>query len=203
MVTKIFIYDDSEGKLFQRGEYDENEELIGKTMFELDANGNRIEKHYCLDKNQILKLGSRAVYGNEDKFEDDYFDGNLIEKVSYDGNGRILPYHVYKADSTRKDRRDMVFNNDGYMIEQFCYNEHNEFSHRIVTVYDSKGNIKEHFCYEPDGTLYIKDEHVYKFDSIGNWIEKIDNHWVTGWGEVKLTPALISVASMERKGIPL
>ena len=192
----IYIYD-SEGKLFQRDEYDENEELIGKTMFEQDDNGNRIEKHYYLDKNQILKLGSRSIYRSESKFDDGFFDDNLIERVSYDENEEILPNRIYQADSTRKDRKDIVFNDDGYTLEEFRYNEHDEFYHRISTVYDLKGNRKEYFCYEPDGTLYLKDEFTYEYDLVGNWIKQIQHHWVIGWGEFRLIPLLVIRRSID------
>ncbi len=178
----IYIYNE-QGKLIERDEYDENESLVGKTIFEQSDNGNRIEKHYYFDGHGKLKLGSHTLYDNED---------NIVETAHYDENEKVTPHHVYKSNPSQKVRKNTVFSDDGYTIEEFRYDEKNEYTHRKTTSYDSKGNRKEYFCYEPDGTLYLKDEYNYKFDSVGNWIEETKYHWVIGWGEFRLIPLTVT-----------
>ena len=189
----IYFYDEK-GDLDYREEYDENDSLFGKTIFEKTIEGNLVEKHYYFDNQGKIKLGSHRIYNG-----DAIYDGNtndeedsVIETANYDENEKIIPRHYHQVNPSEKVRKNIINTDDGYIVEEFRFNEKGEFSHRISTVYDSRGNRKEYFCYENDGTLYLKDEFVYEFDSIGNWIKQIQNHWVTGWGEFKLTPLSVT-----------
>lgn len=183
----VYFYDES-GELDYREEYDENDSLIGKTVFERSIDGNLTEKHYYFDQQGKLKLGSHFVYESE---ADDHED-SIIEIAHYDESGKIIPRHFHQYHPSENNRKKIINSDDGYIVEESRFNEKGEYSHRIKTVYDSRGNRKEHFCYDPDGTLNLKDEFVYKFDSAGNWIEQIVHHWVIGWGEFKLTPLSIT-----------
>jgi len=140
------------------------------------------------DSNLIYAQAS-IIYDDENN---DSEEGLIIEIAHYDENEKIIPRHFHRYNPSEKIKKNVVNNDEGYTVEELRVNEKGELSHRIETIYDSKGNRKEHFCYEPNETLYLKDEFVYKFDSIGNWIEQINNHWVTGWGEFKLTPLSIT-----------
>lgn len=183
----VYFYNEK-GLLDYREEYDENNSLIGKTIFEKSIDGNLIEKHYYFDKQGKLKLGSHFIYEGDTNDEEDL----IIEIAHYDEKEKITPQHFYQFNPSENNRKNIININGGYIVEALRFNEKGEYSHREKTIYDSRGNRKEYFCYEPDGILYLKDEFVYKFDSAGNWIEQIDNHWVTGWGEFKLTPLSIT-----------
>lgn len=184
----VYFYNEN-GDLDFREEYDENNSLIGKTVFEKSVDGNLIEKEYYFDKEENLKLGSHYIFEGENN---DSEDGLIIEIAYYDENGKISPEHFYRENPSDKIKNNVINTDEGYTVEELRKNEKGEFSHRIKTVYDLTGNKKEYFCYEPDGTLYLKDEFDYKFDSNGNWIEQIQNHWVIGWGEFKLVPLTIT-----------
>jgi hypothetical protein len=178
----IYIYD-KQDKLIKRDEYDENELLRGKTTFDQIDSKNRIERHYYYDKQGLLKLGSHTIYDSEDE---------LIETAHYDENENVSPQHIYKSNPSKKIRKNNLPDNDGYTIEEFRNNERGKFTDRTVTSYDAKGNLKEFSCYNSDGTLTLKDEYEYEFDSVRNWIKKIQYHWVIGWGEFSLIPLTIS-----------
>lgn len=177
----IYIYN-AQGELIEREEYDENESLIGKTIFE-QSGDKRIEKHYYFDRNGEIKLRRHTVYDLED---------NITEIAYYGENEQINPKRFYKSNPLEKYRKNTLPDGEGYTVEEFRYNEKNEFSHRILTIYDAEGNLKEHLCYESDGTLYLKDEYIYEYDSIGNWIKQIQSHWIIGWGEFRLVPLTVS-----------
>ena len=185
----IYFYDE-QGKLYQREEYDENETLNGKTIFEQYSNGNRIEKNYYFDNYEILKLGSHTIYDSED---------NHIETSHYDVKGNVDPKHIYKASSkpTRKVEENTIANNDGYIIESLHYDEEGKLHHKTVSSYDSNGNQKEFFGYELDGTLYQKTKYDYEFDSVGNWTKRLQFWWVIGWGEFRLIPWTITYRKID------
>jgi hypothetical protein len=188
----VYFYNEK-GDLDYREEYDANDSLIGKTIFEKSIKGNLIERRFYFDTEGKFKIGSHFVYeGNTNDDED-----SIIESAHYDENEKIIPESFHQYDPSEHTKKKIINTDNGYIVEELRFNEKGIFSHRIKTVYDSQGNRKEHFCYEPDGTLYLKDEFVYKFDSTGNWIEQIDNHWVIGWGEFKLTPLSITRRRIE------
>lgn len=189
----VYFYNEK-GELDYREEYDLDDSLMGKSVFEKSPNGNLKEKHYYFDDQKKLKLDSHFIFDGENN---DSEEGLIIEKVYYDANEKIIPRHSHRNDLSERNKKNLIKNDEGYTIEELRANEKGEFSHRIKTIYDLKGNEKEYFCYESDGTLYLKKEYTYKFDSTGNWIEKIDNHWVTGWGEFKLTPLSITRRKIE------
>ena len=176
----IYFYDEH-GKLYQREEYDENEILNGKTIFEQYNDGNRIEKNYYFDNQGNLIIGSHSIYDSEDKH---------IETSHYDANGNIDPIHIYEASSkpVRKVEENTISNDDEYITESFHYDEEGKLHHRTVTSYDPNGNKKEFSGYELDGTLYQKTKYDYEFDLVGNWTKRLQYWWVSGWGKFRLIP---------------
>lgn len=136
-----------------------------------------------------LKLSSHYIYEGENN---DSEDGLVTEIAHYDENEKISPKHFYRENTSEKKKKNIVNNDEGYTVEEFRNNENRKFIDKVITSYDSKGNIKEFSCFKQDGTLDLKDVYDYKFDSIGNWIEQIQNHWVIGWGEFKLVPLTIT-----------
>jgi hypothetical protein len=177
----IYIYD-ARGRLIEREEYDPEGLLMGKTVFDPIDDNHRLEKHYYIDKQGILKLGSHTIYDSEDE---------AIETAHYDENGNVVPRHVYKFASPRKIRKNTLPDGDGYAVEESRHDKNDNLIDRTVTVYDSKGNRKEFSCYKRDGTLTLKDEFELEFDSNGNWIKQIQYHWVIGWGEFRLIPLTV------------
>ncbi len=174
---------DKKNEISYREEYDENELLIGKTVFEKLPDGNRIEKHYYFNNQGKITLGSHTVFegDNDDK---DF----IIEMAHYDENENIIPHHFHKYNQNEKSKKNKVFTANGFTIEEFRNNENKELTDKYITSYDLKGNRTEFSCFDANGKLTLKDEYHYEFDSIRNWTQETQNHWVIGWGEFKLVP---------------
>jgi site-specific DNA-cytosine methylase len=194
----IYFYDEN-GELAYREEYDENNLLIGKSVFEKSVYGNLKENNYYFDDTKNLKLGSHLVYegDNNDQDADIASNSSIIEVAHYDKDEKINPQHFHKYDSSERIKIETTHNESGRIDQIYAFNDKGEFSHKMTRVYDLNGNNIEHFCYDSDGTLYLKDEYVYKFDLVGNWIEQVDHHWVIGWGEFNLTPLSITRRKIE------
>lgn len=189
----VYFYNEK-GELDYREEYDENDSLIGKSIFEKLPDGNLKEKNYYFDDQKKLKLGSHLVYegDNNDQDFDVVSDSSIIEMAHYDKDERINPQNFHKYDPSERVKIDTTQNDSGHTDEIYFFDDKGEYYVKMTRVYDVKDNIREQFCYETDGTLYLKDEYDFKFDSNGNWIEQIQNHWVIGWGEFKLVPLSIT-----------
>lgn len=194
----VYFYDEA-GELDFREEFDENDAPVAKTIFERSEDGKLVEKHYYFDREGKLKLGYHSIYeGDRINDSEAHDQENLVVEVAhYDENEKIIPRHSKRYEPFDQIRRNTIEYEDGYAIEEFRANERGEFSLRVKTVHDADGNVKEHFCYEPDGTLYLQDEYVYRYDRHGNWIEQIQKHWVIGWGEFKLTPLSVARRKIE------
>ena len=189
----LYFYDEK-GNLDYREEYDVDDSLFGKSIFEKLVDGNLKESHYYFDDQKNFKLGSYLIYEGDNNDEDEDL---IIEMASYDENEKIIPKHFHQNNPSERVKKRVIKNDEGHTIEELKVDEKGEFYCRTQTVYDLKGNPKEYFCYEPDGTLYLKDGFTHKFDSNGNWIEQITNHWVIGWGEFKLIPLTITRRKIE------
>lgn len=184
----VYFYD-VEGNLISRDEYKEDGSLLGKTTFEQLENGNRIEKNFYYD-NENLKIGSHSIYDSEN---------NHIETSHYDENGNVDPRHIYEArqESLRKVEEKFSYNTDENIVEAFHYDENGNYTHRTVTTYDLKGNQKDFSSYDLHKKLVQKTRYVYEFDSSGNWIKQLQYWWVIGWGEFNLRPWTVTRRKIE------
>jgi hypothetical protein len=175
----IYFYD-VEGNLVSRDEYKEDGSLLGKTTFEKLEDGNRIEKNFYYD-NENLKIGIHSIYDSEN---------NHIETSYYDEKGNVDPRHIYQSSlySSRKVEENISYNTNEYIVEASHYDENGNYTHRTVTSYDLKDNQKDFSSYDLNENLVQKTRYVYEFDSSGNWIERLQYWWVIGWGEFNLRP---------------
>lgn len=175
----VYIYDD-QGDLIEREEYGYGEDgvLTGKHVWGKGKDGNRIEKHYYVGRTNILTLGSILFFNSDNEF---------VDVTHYDESGNALPktpeYPTTKTITTRIDE---------FTIEERRFDLDGSPSTSIVRSYDPNGNEKEFSCIEPDGTLSIKEEYEYEFDTTGNWTSMKAYRWVIGWGEFHLFPSTIT-----------
>ena len=100
-------------------------------------------------------LSYKYTYAYDDK-------GNLIE---WKRKGSLVWSLVYKETST--------YNDKGNRIESKSYKADGTFLYKSTYAYDDKGNLIERKNYKADGSLDTKYVFEYKYDSEGNWIEKI------------------------------
>ncbi len=185
--TKSFY---TNGKLINRAEYiyNNNNILIEKTTFENDGGlSERTKYKYNLGK--IKEENTYSANGDlkrnklfNDKgvlIEDAEYNVNgiLIHKKNYDDRGNCVyemsnetdPKYYYKIIYKYDDK-------DNCIEELNYYTESGDVSLKKINKYDDKGNIIYYSIYRLEDRYPIetKAKVVYKFDSHGNWIERIE-----------------------------
>jgi hypothetical protein len=175
----VYVYG-VDGELSEREEYARDGLLIGKTRFEIDSEGNRVENQYYLLADGRMLLGSRVIRYPDGRIENIYFDAD--GRATDSSNAPPLRKTTIEFSETKNER--------GHVLEERRFNEENGLTLRIVTQYDERGNEIEYSTYdhELDGEMYIKQEFKYEFDSVGNWTTQTVFRWVVGWGPFRLIP---------------
>ena len=173
-----YIYD-GDANLIEREEYDRDDELTGKALFEVDSKGQRVENRYYVASDGTMALTFRLTWSQDNEVVQriNFFSGKVIEFPD-----ALFPKTTTEFSETQSD--------DGHIIEERRYSEENSLTLRKVTRYDRSGNKVEYSCYdhELDGEMYIKQEYEYEFDSVGNWTTQTVFRWVVGWGPFRLFP---------------
>ena len=70
-----------------------------------------------------------------------------------------------------------IFYENGNQIEDNEYNSDGSLNQRKTYKYDEQGNIIEKNRYHSDDALYERDTYNYKYDNMGNWIERESYGW--------------------------
>ena len=155
--------------------YSDQEEVSLRRVYEYQKVGNRVEElAYLFDG-----VGKKT--------------GVLEHKTTriFDEDGRETEQIIYRPDNSLWAKWVTTFNSGGHTIEEYQYNEGSSLENRRISIFDSNGNIKEEAYYEADGTLRVKRETDYEFDSTGNWIRSTVNRW-TSWGSRRFGPYSIT-----------
>lgn len=142
--------------------------MVLKLIWEYDAKGNKLgNKVYCFDDSLITE----STYKYKEK-------NTLIEKID---DTKI----IYK------------YNSKGYLIEELCYDAYGQLQSKFTYEYDihgneitwifhddlllskityqyDNGNIVRENVYSTDGILLEDRIFKYEFDSLGNWVKKIE-----------------------------
>lgn len=109
----------------------------------------------------LLQNFDEEIIGDMNKHEIYHFDssnGNVIEHIEYDADGKISHRSTYSYDS------------NGKVLESKFYDENGELNYMWIHAYDSNGNLIEKCTRFPDGSLDSK--FIYAYDSNGNLIEE-------------------------------
>jgi hypothetical protein len=150
----VFKYDNNTGKLIQRISYNvaDNGSLYEKVLYLYDAVSENYESHeYGSDGNLISKF----IFDNNGKMLEEFPNtDSSINKYQYDENGKLTAIYRYGLD----------------------YYGENEVKRELQ--YNDKENIVVDISYESDNYLENSVKKInytakYKYDSKGNWIEKI------------------------------
>ena len=154
-------------------EYDNNDEIISRTLYEHDKNGNLKE---------TTKLNS---YGNiERKFISNYDEkGNEIESSAYNSKGTLESKDLIKYDKKDGSKEISSYNSKGNlsskwiikyekakMAEVAVYKPDNSLNYKWDYIYDNEGNATKSNDYDSDGI--IERSTTSKYDSKGNVIEE-------------------------------
>jgi len=173
-VYKDVYHYDEHGNAKEREEYDRSEKLTGKTVFNIDENGNLVETHYYVARDGQLILGSETAIGPKGKVH-----------RSFDVNGNVINR---PASRENPEESSVTQTDKGKQVEILRYDVNKKLMFRTVTNYDQHENETRFSCYEADGEMYIDQENRFEFDIVGNWVKQITLRWVTGWGEYRLHP---------------
>lgn len=109
----------------------------------------------------LLQNFDEEIIGDMNKHEIYHFDssnGNVIEHIKYDADGKITDRSTYSYDS------------NGNVLESKFYDENDKLFYMWIHAYDSEGNLVEKCYRSSDGSLSSK--FIYAYDSNGNLIEE-------------------------------
>lgn len=182
----VYIYN-ADGSLAEREEYLRDGSLRGKTYFEFDSNGGRIERHFYVSiEDKQLTLGSELTFDAENKY---------VSCVNYYPDGRVVPPQKYSTPPNREEK-NVMRTEDGYIEDEIRFDYKDQLIVRKVTHYNKRGEELEFVCYDSDG-MYNNGRFEYEFDEVGNWIVNVYWYWVIGWGEYKLIPFTKTIRRIE------
>lgn len=134
-----------------------------KTTYIYDTKNNVIEQNYY---NSERKLDEKTTYSYDEK-------GNKIQETMYKGG--VINYIS-------------IYNDTGKEVELKNYNEEGQLTDICISIYDEKGDFVEGKQYDANGKFigdfkrFSLDTGVgltswlpssYKYDEMGNWIERI------------------------------
>lgn len=174
----------------------------GKDTFEYDMNGNMVrETTFILGQDSLseLKLSKYDDHGLRTSLIGYKADGNLDFKIKYDYNkkGNKAQESYYDSKSNLYEDRFYDYDSDGNIIKErrvnfkpksffetrYKYDDHNNIIEELITSsgglnsthtydYDENGNKIKQTNVVSDG-LRWESTWKYKYDSYGNWVEKI------------------------------
>ena len=100
--------------------------------------------------------------------------GDVVEFVDYNENGKPWFKYVYKYDSNRNKIEELHYNYDDSAFPK---------PDIVKYEYDAEGNRTEYTSYNNKGT--IDEKAIFKYDSYGNFIERKDYQEDGSWRETR------------------
>tara|TARA_B100000963_G_C22573034_1_gene647018 strand:- start:699 stop:1472 length:774 start_codon:yes stop_codon:yes gene_type:complete len=166
---------DERGNKIETARYYPNGRLRWKWVSKYDQNGNKIELS--------SSIGWKWTY----KYDD---EGNLIESA-FDNSNKSSNYtYTYKYDGQIYEIKEvrsrftgakdweatLKFDNSGNSTEETFtdYDSDGSLYIKYTSNYNQKGNRKEKIENNSDGSSDWKINSKYEYDSMGNWIRKIN-----------------------------
>ena len=151
------------------------ENLKGKVKSITENTYEAVDKFGQIEKGDVL-------YDRDFSFTIYDKNGNKIEYISYDSDGRLDSKYTYKYDENGNMIEDNSYDSDGLYykytykydekgneIECISYDSDSRLNFKATYKYNEKGNIIEKNYYDSDGRLNFKA--TYKYDKKGNNIE--------------------------------
>lgn len=144
----IYLYD-SDGKMIESKSYDFSKNLLSKSFFEYNHNGNVASinwyNKYNLINKTIFKYDNKKNKIATNSF---YPDGILQSVNKYNIEGKILENHAYHQDSAA--------------LFKYFYK------------YNFQGDLVEIKYYKADAKLDYLETYEYEYDKEHNWIRKVE-----------------------------
>jgi len=200
--SKVSIKNNSDGKKIEESYFNPQGGLYAKNIFRYDSKGNKIE---VIESNSEESPSSKDLFKYNDKgylieelhynsegnlstrYTYKYDINNLIESNWYKGDGKLDMKIINKYDSKGNKIEDKTYDSKGNITstETFIYNDNRKIIERknkdfidsiylkYIYKYDSIGNIIEKTLYNLNGVIELKWNYKYEYDKIGNWIKMI------------------------------
>ena len=182
-----------------------------KFTYTYDNRGNKVGKKFHNPYDRRLGYESTYTYndkGNPIEEKSSYPEGNLSVKYTYDGNdnliekrqynsngrldwrstyqyddkGNLMQYNYYDPVGDLPAKKTYTYDDRGRKIGVKAYNDDGSLSYASTFTYDDRGNQTGVKHYDSDGSLESVSVLEYKYDSEGNWIERV---WFNVRGKIK------------------
>ncbi len=171
----FIMYLDKEGRIFSK-KYFIKEDTIKKVSYDYrdsnyyikkieDINGNIIYSHYTWEMDNTMS----NFTGNKDNV--------VLNRCLYllNRNNRPEKEIIYYATGDIAYKKEYFYKNY-CMIEEQWINSNDEIFKKNTYQYNSQGNVIKEVQYLGADSIYMEWEYEYEYDSIGNWVSRIDYH---------------------------
>lgn len=170
----LYKYDKNE-RLIQSSEYNSKDKFIGKTIYTRDDKGRLTEASKYNSEDEFI---GKIIYIRDDRgdaIEKNIYDLNGVLsskfKFEYDKKGRVLESRHYRSDGRLLEEKYIKYDGDGKILEEKLkigttiyvkdYRYEDKDREDVTLITQSK-----------DFSIMSKTKNIYKYDKIGNWIEK-------------------------------
>ncbi|MDR1593221.1 MAG: hypothetical protein LBS43_01895 [Prevotellaceae bacterium] len=151
---KLYVHDDN-GNTTEVLRYTSTDTLVYRSVYKYDDKGNNIE------------AAGYVVTGSADSLV-----GTTVNK--YDEKGNCIEKSNYKAPWDLENKSLYKYDNEGKMIEKNNYDSKENLINKTMYKYNDEGFLTEVCVYNSEDKSDKKTSYKYRYDTVGNWIEKID-----------------------------
>ncbi len=190
--VNLIKYDKNGNEIFNLS-LDENKNQKNKTESKFDDSNSEIEMCVYYSDNTLWY----KIISVNDKF------GNTIESHNYNSEGKLKfsKYYGFKYDKmerviekiyfdskdrTIKERYTYTYDEVGNIIEECSIDLNGITLERIVNRYNENRELIGKSIYNEFGNISEKENIVFEYDSVGNWIRKYVINELTSEGYVTL-----------------
>lgn len=157
--------------------YQPDGKVIKKYSYIYDKEEKRQEQKQFLPDGKIL-LEIYYKYDSKGILIEDYGvkgDGkpDKTMKYIYDDQGNVVEDNSFNADGILQKRFTYKYDNRGNKVENCRFSANGDLEKKIILTYDIQNNATEEYYYKADNTIITRIENKYKYDTLNNWIEKI------------------------------
>lgn len=168
--------------------YDENGNLTRSLVYDSDGRPSDVFEYFFLNGERVYKTGNvqskdslptvvkpSRQEGREER--DPGYDVKLIYK--YDARGNRVEELQYLNDGSLEARTVYEYDGKGMLKAKYDYGHGGELSTSNTYTYNGKGDITGETVWEhggdSKGTILHKYSYTYEFDTMGNWIKRIES----------------------------
>lgn len=178
LYQKVMYKYNANRKRTSRDVYDSEGKILQKNIYVYDQKGHKKSYKGYNAKGEVVEL---FMYKNDDK-------GRELEEYctktnysvcgkythSYDEQGRVVQLCRYTKTVGDADNCEKYTYDKQGLITQTEFYEKNSLVHKLIFEYDKSRNEISERMYDNNGDFVQEKEFVYKYDSKGNWVERVE-----------------------------